>query len=156
MGIIKTKVVVDEDALQDRINQIIQDSAVGQEIHTVLAKMCDPYVPMKTGTLAYRKLNVTPNFVQYEGPYAHYMYEGMIYGPNIPIYENIGATKVITGYFSIPGKAKSPTGRYMTYSQEMHPLASRHWDKEMMRNNGDAFVAEVKRILSRRLNNGQK
>lgn len=117
-------------------------------IHNTLARMCDPYVPMNSGTLAQSgAAHVTSEGVTYSTPYARYQYYGMIYGPNIPIKEN----GQIVGWFSPPGQKKHPTGRYMSHSTEKHPLASSFWDKAMLRDHGDEFEREVKDILSWRL-----
>lgn len=130
--------------------QDIVDDATMLEIHTAFAKRCDPYVPMDEGALSQSAFaQVTPQYVQWGNeavPYAHYLYEGNVYGPNIPIIEN----GVIVGWFSIPNMPKSPTGRSMNYSTEKHPRATAHWDEVMMQEQGDEFTKDVENILLRR------
>lgn len=82
------------------------------------------YVPMNQGDL-YNKVTIVPKEITHNAPYAHYQYEGNVYGPNIPIMEN--GTPV--GFFSPPGKPKSKTGRKLKYSKALHPKASAKWDK---------------------------
>lgn len=136
---------VDVNDIAEKVGGAIDDNTM-LEIHNLLAKMCDPYVPMETGTLA-QTIEVTPEYVRYISPYAHYQYVGEVYGPNIPIIEN----GIITGWWSPPNKAKSPTGRAISYSTEVHPLATREWDKAMMRDRGPDFIQGVKDIIIRRI-----
>lgn len=50
-----------------------------------------------------------------------------------------------------------PYARYQYYGDnfnhtiERHPLASARWDKAMMRDHGEEFIAEVEEILTRRM-----
>lgn len=87
-------------------------------------KLYEPYVPMKNGVL-YQRVTITPKQIEHTAPYAHYQYEGMVYGPNIPVMEG----DRITGYFSQPNRAKKPTGKKLKYSHEQHPKATAKWDK---------------------------
>ena len=47
-----------------------------------------------------KDINVSSDGVYYNSPYAHYQFEGIVYGPNIPIFEN----GVIVGWWSRPNK----------------------------------------------------
>ena len=121
---------------------------LGVQLHNALARYLNPYVPMQTGTLSQSTI-ISPDRVTYTQPYAHYQYSGIVYGPNIPVFEN----GMITGWFSPPGKGtKQPTGRPIHYSTELHPLATHHWEQAMMRDCGEAFTKEVGRIINRWLN----
>lgn len=113
-------------------------------IHNLLAKMCEPFVPMDTGMLS-QNVTVTPEYLIYNSPYAHYQYKGEVYGPNIPIMEK-GVPEPV-GWFSPPGQPKQPTGRPINYSKEMHPNASAEWDKAMMAVEGDLFIKQVEEII---------
>ncbi len=129
------------DDLQKRLAAIRMDNlppSARLGIYNTLAKKCDPYVPMQEGTLA-QTVDVTPDGVTYNQPYARYQYYGEVYGPNIPIIEN----GIIVGWFSPPNQKKHPTGRSINYSKEKHPLATSFWDKAMMRDHGDEFEKEV-------------
>ena len=91
----------------------------GSEWH----RLYRPYVPFKTGTL-YNTVNITAGHceatIEHTAPYAHYAYEGQVYGPNIPIMQAGQAV----GFFS-PVAPKHPTGRMLQFSG----MGSRHWDE---------------------------
>ena len=90
------------------------------------------YCPFDTGTLAYSPYINTilgSGKVTYPGPYAHYLYYGEIYGPNIPVFEDDSG--VPTQFFSPPGQKKHPTGRPLTYKTDQNPLAGPFWIDRM-------------------------
>lgn len=68
--------------------------------------------------------------------YAHYLYEGEIYGPTVPIKEN----GVVVGFFS-PVQPKYPTGRMMEYPS--NPKTGRHWFDLMKAERCDAILRAV-------------
>ena len=82
-----------------------------------------PYVPFSTGLL-YNTVNIMPGrgdaLIEHVVPYAHYAYEGIVYGPNVPISQG----GKIVGYFS-PEAPKHRTGGMMHYSGR----GTRHWDE---------------------------
>ena len=128
---------------------------VKKAIHQVYADMSEKYVPYDTGALTH-SVRVTPNYVQWgKGiPYAHYMYEGIVYGPNIPIFSN----GQIIGYWSIPGRPKSPSWttvhgewsqKRFVYNKSVHPLAQSHWDLAVYRNEMNGFKLRVTRELKK-------
>lgn len=107
------------------------------EIHNKFAQYCEPYVPMQTGTLA-QTHQVTPEYVRYYQPYAHYQYKGELYlAPN-------GSS------WAKKGEKKYPSGHPLVFSKEMHPKASKEWDKAMMAERGEEFTAAVTQILVER------
>lgn len=150
---VRIGLTVDTVGLQNQLNQLVNDPDTMLEIHNTLYRYCDPYVPMQTGVLA-QTVDITPESILYKSPYAHYMYEGIVYGPNIPIVQNIGGVQVIVGWRSIPGMKKTPTGNDIEYNHERHPLADSHWDERMMDDRGEEFTEEVRQILMRRIRNG--
>lgn len=93
-------------------------------------KLYRQYVPYKEGAL-YANVNITADRntaqIEHTVPYAHYMYEGVVYGPNVPIMHG-GA---VTGYFS-PKEPKNNTGRALTYSTVYSGKATKHWDVAAM------------------------
>lgn len=147
MGVnIKIDVHIDTAKLTKQFEALKDDKCM-YEIHNLFAKMCDPYVPMKEGVLSQSVyVNISKSDITYPGPYAHYMYVGEVYGPNIPIFED----GVLVGFFSKPGEKKQPTGREIQYNKEMHPLASKEWDKAMMSAKGEEFLKAVQQILLER------
>lgn len=82
------------------------------------------WVPMNNGPL-YQNVQIEPKTITHIQPYAHYDYNGIVYGPNIPISEN----GVITGFFSPRNRPKSPTGRKLKFSNAQHPKACAKWDQ---------------------------
>lgn len=141
--------------------EALKDDEVMRQIHNEFFRQCDPYVPMSEGILSHVNVEITKDYVKYGQPYAHYMYMGEIYGPNYPIKEGgevvgfftnpygkkapIIEGGIIVGWYSPPHK--HPTGRAINYSTEKHELASKEWDKAMMRDKGDVFLNEVKDII---------
>ena len=107
-----------------------------------LAKYCEPYVPMQTGLLV-GSARITPEAVTYPGPYAHYQYEGIVYGPNFPIKEN----GIAVGFFSIPDMPKSPTGRQLNYRRDFHPQATSKWDKAAMAVKKKDLAEDIKNYI---------
>ena len=87
-------------------------------------RLYEDYVPKKSGVL-YERVTIEPKTITHTAPYAHYQYAGVMYGPNYPTMEN-GA---LAGFFSIPNRKKSATGRKLKYSHDLHPKATREWDK---------------------------
>lgn len=82
------------------------------------------YVPMQSGAL-YNNVTIAPKTITHHVPYAHYMYMGQVYGPNMPIYEGDN----LAGFFSQPNRRKKPTGKSLNFSKQLHPKASAKWDK---------------------------
>lgn len=138
------EVKIDTDYLTTMLTSLVDDELMLQ-VHNLFAKMCDPYVPMDEGVLAQSTI-ISPTGVTYTQPYAHYQYVGMVYGPNIPMFKD----GLLVGFRSIPGRKKDPTGREINYSTERHPLATKEWDKAMMRDKGEEFIEQVRQLLIRK------
>jgi len=128
-------VTVNEKSIQDKIQSLLDDVAM-TEIHKALADIVEPYSPINP-------TRIDENGVTYEYPYAHYMYEGIVYKPNIPIVKE----GEVVGWFSPPNQKKTPSDQPMQYSK---PLASRHWDEVAMSTHQKEFEEKVKDILVRR------
>lgn len=111
---------VNLSGLEDRFRNLYYDSNARLEIHNLLAKMCDPYVPFLNGPLSQSAFaNVTSDYVQYGGSnvsYARYQYYGVGFN----------------------------------HTKDVHPKATALWDQAMMQERGEEFVNEVKKILVRR------
>lgn len=102
----------------------VQSDTLGTFAASEWHRLYMPYVPFRTGTLA-QQVVIHPWMIEHTAPYAHYQYTGEVYGPNYPIYEN-GA---LVGWFSRRGLPKQATGRSLSFRKDLHPLASREWDK---------------------------
>jgi len=113
------------------------------------ADYMDKYVPYSGGNLAYTTRQIGNEEVIYNAEYAHYMYEGKVYGPNIPFIDEGGNV-----YFRSPKKKqKHDTGRELKYKQSAgHEYAGPHWDKRMVSAEMDDLVKEVQNYI----NNGGK
>lgn len=100
---------------------------IQRTIDQLVIDYCTPYVPASPDrTLefsAQASTEIGSGQVIWNTPYAHYQYMGIVYGPNIPIIEN----GVLMGWFSPPGRPKSPTDRELTYDKAQNPLAGPHW-----------------------------
>lgn len=102
---------------------------------------CEPLVPLLNGQLR-RSANfpegVYGGVLEYNTPYAHYLYKGKVYGPNIPIKDSDGN---ITGWFSPPGQAKHPTGKNIQYHE---PGTGSEWFEKSKEKNLQKWVKLVK------------
>ncbi|MFR3882843.1 MAG: minor capsid protein [Lachnospiraceae bacterium] len=111
------------------------------------ARLMDPYVPADNLVLA-QDITISAEedvgHVTYNSPYAHYQYEGELYGPNYPISDGGEAV----GFFSPPHK--TPTGKRLEYSTFRHPLATDHWDKAMMTARKEDLAKSYEEYLKRR------
>ena len=80
------------------------------------AKLMDQYVPMQDGMLKNSKF-IGPNFVRYQGPYAHYQYRGMLMlAPNGSAWAKLG-------------ERKHDSGKELDYHGA--PMRGKEWDKRM-------------------------
>lgn len=111
------------------------------------AEHMDKYVPFNEGGLAYDTRKIEKNKVIYEAPYAHYMYEGRVMGPNMYIKEN----GIIVKWFSPKGKnTKHYTGKKIKYHQSAgHEYAGPHWDKRMWSAEKEEVLEEVQKYVNR-------
>lgn len=101
-----------------------------------------PYVPFRQGALRSSvryPQGITGGEIEYNTPYAHYLYEGTVYSPNIPIKDAQGN---ITGWFSPPHK--TPTDRKLQYHT---PGTSDHWFNRAKQEKLSDWVKLVKRTV---------
>ena len=118
---------------------------VQQVIDKSVIDYCLQYVPWDSGVLgksAYGATQIGSGKVVYPGPYAHYMYYGEVYGPNIPVFEDDSG--VPTHYFSPPGRKKHPTGRELQYKTDVNPLAGSYWFERMKADHLKDIIQEAK------------
>lgn len=144
--ILNIDATVDVGSILRRFNHLVDDTTM-LEIYNLWGKLMEPWVPMESGRLAHG-YRVTPNSLIYPGPYAHYQYMGIVYGPNYPIFQN----GELVGFRSPPGKgSKSPKvpTQEIVYNTELHPLATKEWDKVSYPVIKDAFLQGVREILLR-------
>lgn len=70
-----------DEKVENLIQSLIDDSTMIQ-IHNLLAKTVDPWVPFLEGPLS-QTVEVTPDYVRYIQPYAHYQYMGVDFNHTI-------------------------------------------------------------------------
>lgn len=131
------------------------NGAVVLEATKICADHMDKYVPYASGDLAYKTRKIEPGRVIYDSLYAHYMYEGKVMGPNIPIKEN----GLIVRWVSPKGKFKHYTGKEINYilSQARgHKYAGPHWDQRMWSAEKKDVINELQRYINRGGNNASK
>lgn len=160
-------------SVRKRLLDVMSNKETMREVHQKLKEFVEPYVPMSVGrargdgNLSLREsAEAKPSGVIYKTPYAHYQYEGKVYGQNLPkwYYSKADKTSYITGWYSIPGVKKTPTGRTLGqygnwkgwdfgYST---PDTTHHWMEEAFKNGGKArFSKQATRVMkarARRLN----
>jgi hypothetical protein len=73
--IITTQVSVNEEALHQKIDNLIDDNVM-LEIHSLFAKTINPWVPFLEGPLS-QTVEIEPKYIRYIQPYAHYQYMGV-------------------------------------------------------------------------------
>lgn len=105
---------------------------------------CDPLIPFQQGALR-NSVNFPQGIyggeIEYNTPYAHYMYQGEIYGPNIPKYDTDGN---LIGYWSPP--KKNPTGRPITYHTKG---TTDHWFEKAKEEHGDDWLRLVRDMVGK-------
>lgn len=110
-----------------------------------IVKDSDPYIPRQSGALHSHVSfphGAYGDEIKYYAPYAHYMYEGEVYGPNIPIKDGAGN---IIGWRSPPHKY--PTGRKLQYHTEG---TGDHWFERAKAQN----LSEWIKIVQEKANGG--
>lgn len=118
-----------------KVQQVIDKAVIDKSL---------AYVPWDSGTLgksAYGATEIGSGKVVYPGPYAHYMYYGEVYGPNIPVFDDDSGTP--TRFFSPPGRKKHPTGRELQYKTDVNPLAGSFWFERMKADHLQEIIKEA-------------
>lgn len=103
-----------------------------------------PYCPHDEGVLENSPYTATARGsgrIVWDTPYAHYLYFGQVYGPNIPVFEDDSG--VPTRWFSPPGQKKHPTGKFLTYKTDQNPNAGSFWVERMLADHRKDIVEEV-------------
>ena len=96
-----------------------------------VARLCDPYVPMNTGTLKNTKTYPNSHSIKYVQPYAHYMYKG----------------KVAMGSSKPAGVKRSISNKPIKYQGA--PKRGAKWDKRMMNDKGSQVERDVQNFIKR-------
>lgn len=96
-----------------------------------VARLCDPYVPMNTGTLKNTKVYPNSHSIKYVQPYAHYMYKG----------------KVAMGSSKPAGVKRTISNKSIKYQGA--PKRGAEWDKRMMNDNRNKVIKDVQNYIKR-------
>lgn len=143
----KYKVIMPGAAELIRRKGLAVDGAV-QMFHTQnVLRRIKKFMPHRTGAtykLTVIQTDIRKPEIVTDTPYAHYLFKGEVYGPNIPRREN----GVIVGWWSPP--VKHPTGRKLKYDTTKNPKAGPRWDKALVNAEGDALRADLQRYIDRR------
>lgn len=141
----KVYMASDENDLLAKLN--LQSGGLVQKvIDKCVIDYSIPYVPHDTGLLEVSPYSVTEigsGEVVYPGPYAHYMYYGQVYGPNIPVFIDDSGEPAY--FFSPKGRKKHPTGRELHYSTDINPLAGAFWFERMKADHLEDIIEEAKK-----------
>lgn len=124
---------------------------VQQAIDNSVIEYMLPYWAWKTGALArsaYGASKIGSGQIIYPGPYAHYQYYGVVYGPNIPVFGDDSG--IPTGYWSPPGQKKHPTGAALSYDTSVNPLAGAFPFERMKADRLADILMDAKDAVNRR------
>ena len=130
----------------DRISKEFINSDAQLFMANEAKRLMDPYVPADNMILAQDVSIYTEKgngVVEYCSPYAHYQWEGELYGPNYPIED--GGT--VVGYHSPPHK--TPTGKKLHHRTFRHPLATSHWEEAMKKTRKNDLTKSVQDYVKR-------
>lgn len=103
-----------------------------------VARLCDPYVPMSSGSGAHMKeryiIAIDGSTITYTGPYAHFQHAGEV------------MVGVKTGSpYAKSGEPKTGTGRPLQYHGA--PMRGKEWEKRMMADRGDELTRAVAKYV---------
>lgn len=96
------------------------------------SQMMEKYVPFAYGSGSHLRssVDIQPDYVEYQTPYAHYIYEGELY-----VDPETGSA------WARKGATKIPTGIPLSYHE---PGTGPHWDRLMMTAEGSDFNRAVR------------
>ena len=123
------RVVCNIDAGEILRRRGLQPDGSTQRLFTVeCAWHMGRYIPMQSGLLKNIRF-IGPNYVQYNSPYAHYQYRGVLMlAPN-------GSSR------ARKGEGKHDSGRELNYHSS--PLRGKEWDKRMWNDNKERILRKV-------------
>lgn len=108
-------------------------------------RLMQPYVPVQNHALR-QSARIVDNgtAVEYQSPYAHYQYRGVLYVD--PITGKGSFFKEGYGHWSRKGVDKVKSDRELKYS---NPNASKEWDKKMMQEKGKEYIQAIQDYLDK-------
>lgn len=131
----------------DKIANIAYENTGGKDARLFLANECmrfmNPYVPASQAEIlagsARAYAEGDSGYVEYNTPYAHYQYEGILY-----------VSSVTGSSWAASGEYKVKTDKQLEHVTAFHPLATDHWDKAMMIANRERLVRTMQNYLKSR------
>lgn len=124
--------------------QTARFNTVQKVVDSECIKRMEEYTPKRSGYLSHGAPKngtvIGSGHIYYEAPYARYQYYGIVYGPNIPIYEY----GELIGFWS--PKKKHSTGKPLQYDKSRHPKAQRLWFEQMKTEHSEAILRKAARI----------
>ena len=107
---------------------------------------CDEYIPTTEAGALRNSVNYPDGIyggsISYDTPYAHYQYEGIVFGGFFGIYDDEGN---LVGFWSPPHKTK--TDRKLKQHQ---PGTTDHWFERAKQTHGQQWIDLVKREMRKR------
>ena len=105
-----------------------------------IIRLCDPYIPFEQGYLRNTGHVEDNTNVVWNGPYAHYMYEGIVYeDPKL----HCAGFWTQQGWRSRKNVQKVPSDRRIEYHNGSR--RSNHWVDRMLQNGGRSKIEQVAR-----------
>lgn len=149
------KVTVNTKAIENKIDRVLHDETFMYHVHESFKTYCNDYVPARSTAMAQSveidtkakpqsenevfnlndRVEITKDYVHYLQPYAHYQYTGELY---LAANGSSWAKK---------GEKKYPSGLPLNYSKQVHPKASKKWDKAMMADKGEQFMKQIRELF---------
>ena len=131
----------------DTIETIAHENTGGDGSRLFLANECmrlmNPYVPAEQVEVlagsARAYSDGDSGYVEYNTPYAHYQYEGILY-----------VSSITGSAWASAGEYKVKTDKELEHQTAFHPLATSHWDKAMMVANRGKIVRAMQNYLKSR------
>jgi hypothetical protein len=124
----------------DDIATLVSSDKLGKFAASEWLRLYKPYVPFETGALS-TSVAIEPWKITHTAPYAHYQYEGMVYGPSFPLDD--GAR-----WISPKGKKKYPTGKTLRYR---NPRAAAKWDQAAIPTQQQKLVEALQAFINQGL-----
>ena len=145
---LELKVLFDKSILQDLEAECGLDDGgrVQLAIDNAVVRYLHDYWAFDTGLLAESVQGQGTGLLTYFQPYAHYMYMGEVYGPNIPVFDDDSG--IPTRFFSPPGQPKHPTGRAIQYKTDKNPMAGAFPLERMKADHMEDILEEARRVAT--------
>ena len=133
-------------------NELIRDFGEGSDAQYTWSRIVFdgsvPYMPMVTRTLINLSQAASEPLMEkgellYPGPYAHYLWEGVLYID--PEYGKGAFFNEDYGFWSRPGITKIPTDIPLSFNQEANPNAGPKWVERAESDLGSSWLEEMQR-----------